>query len=61
LRVPLARERMVELQAHLMLFYTGIRRDAHEVLAEQLLRTRQESSPGSSASWVLWSMRACGF
>lgn len=45
-RVPLARERLVELQAHLMLFYTGIRRDAHEVLEEQLLRTRQGELTG---------------
>lgn len=45
-RVPLARERLVELQAHLMLFYTGIRRDAHEIVEEQLLRTRQGELAG---------------
>lgn len=45
-RVPLARERLAELQAHLMLFYTGIRRDAHEVLEEQLLRTKHGELAG---------------
>jgi len=45
-RVPLARERLNELQAHLMLFYTGIRRDAHEVLEEQLLRTKDGELAG---------------
>ncbi len=45
-RVPLGRERLAELQAHLMLFYTGIRRDAHEVLEEQLLRTREGELTG---------------
>ena len=45
-RVPLARERLAELQAHLMLFYTGIRRDAHEVLEEQLLRTKHGELTG---------------
>jgi len=39
--IPLRAERRAELQAHLMLFYTGIRRHAHEVLEEQLERTRQ--------------------
>jgi D-glycero-alpha-D-manno-heptose-7-phosphate kinase len=39
--LPLRTERLAELQAHLMLFYTGIRRHAHEVLDEQLERTKQ--------------------
>lgn len=39
--IPLRVERLAELQAHLMLFYTGIRRYAHEVLDEQLERTKQ--------------------
>lgn len=39
--IPLRTERLAELQSHLMLFYTGIRRHAHEVLDEQLERTRQ--------------------
>jgi len=37
--VPLHRERLAELRSHLMLFYTGVRRDAHEILEEQLSRT----------------------
>jgi D-glycero-alpha-D-manno-heptose-7-phosphate kinase len=37
--LPAAREE--ELLAHLMLFYTGIQRRAHDVLEEQLERTRQ--------------------
>ena len=32
--------RLAELEAHLMLVYTGLRRHAHEVLAEQVERTR---------------------
>jgi D-glycero-alpha-D-manno-heptose-7-phosphate kinase len=40
-RVPMFHERFADLRAHLMLFYTGIRRDAHEVLDEQLDRTRR--------------------
>ena len=39
--LPLRAERLAELQAHLMLFYTGIRRHAHEVLDEQLERTKR--------------------
>ncbi len=39
-RLPLTSERLAALGAHLMLLYTGIRRDAHEVLGEQLERTR---------------------
>lgn len=37
--LALAPERLLELQEHLMLVYTGIRRYAHEVLDEQLQRT----------------------
>lgn len=39
--VPLRAERQAELQNHLMLFYTGLNRQAHEVLGEQLERTKQ--------------------
>ncbi|MDH7569054.1 MAG: hypothetical protein QHJ73_05655 [Armatimonadota bacterium] len=39
--LPLGQARLEELSRHLMLFYTGIRRHAHEVLDEQLERTRQ--------------------
>jgi D-glycero-alpha-D-manno-heptose-7-phosphate kinase len=39
--IPLRAERLTELQQHLMLFYTGIRRHAHAVLDEQLERTRK--------------------
>ncbi|HEX3148724.1 MAG TPA: hypothetical protein VHR66_11605 [Gemmataceae bacterium] len=38
--VPLRAERAAEFQAHLMLFYTGIQRSAHEVIEEQLEQTR---------------------
>ena len=41
-----------------MLLYTGIRRNAHEVLDEQLERTREAPLPGSSRKWVRWSRRA---
>ncbi|MCS6805666.1 MAG: kinase [Acidobacteriota bacterium] len=39
--VPLPPQRLSELQSHMMLFYTGISRHAHEVLEEQLERTKQ--------------------
>lgn len=39
-RVPLPAGRLGELRTHLMLVYTGVRRVAHEVLEEQLDRTR---------------------
>jgi len=39
--VPLAGERLAELRAHLMLFYSGLRRNAHDVLEEQLENTRR--------------------
>lgn len=42
-RVPLPPERLAQLEAHLMLLYTGIRRTAHDVLDEQLERTRNGS------------------
>jgi D-glycero-alpha-D-manno-heptose-7-phosphate kinase len=38
---PLTHKRLAELQQHLMLFYTGVRRYAHEVLDEQLECTRK--------------------
>ena len=38
--VPVSPERWTALQSHLMLLYTGIQRHAHEVLGEQLARTR---------------------
>ena len=41
LRVPLPAQRLSELHTHLMLVYTGIRRVAHDVLDEQIDRTRQ--------------------
>ena len=40
-RVPLRAERLAELQSHLLLLYTRLRRNAHEVLDEQLDRTRR--------------------
>jgi D-glycero-alpha-D-manno-heptose-7-phosphate kinase len=40
-RMPLSSERLAALGAHLMLFYTGVRRNAHEILDEQLERTRR--------------------
>lgn len=39
--VPLSEKRMTDFQNHLMLFYTGISRLAHEVLNEQIERTKQ--------------------
>ena len=39
--VPLSNERMKDFESHLMLFYTGISRLAHEVLDEQIERTKQ--------------------
>lgn len=39
--VPLPEKRMTDFQNHLMLFYTGISRLAHEVLNEQIERTKQ--------------------
>ena len=41
LRVPLPAQRLSELHTPLMLVYTGIRRVAHDVLDEQIDRTRQ--------------------
>jgi D-glycero-alpha-D-manno-heptose-7-phosphate kinase len=38
--VPISRERLAQFQQHLMLFYTGVQRSAHEVLEEQMERTR---------------------
>ena len=40
-RVPLGRERLEELRSHLMLMYSGIQRHAHEVIEDQIARTRQ--------------------
>jgi D-glycero-alpha-D-manno-heptose-7-phosphate kinase len=40
-KVSLPAPRLGELRAHLMLVYTGVRRVAHEILEEQLDRTRQ--------------------
>lgn len=39
--VPLSSRRLSELQDHLMLFYTGISRYAHQILGEQMERTKQ--------------------
>jgi D-glycero-alpha-D-manno-heptose-7-phosphate kinase len=38
--IPLSHERRGQLESHLMLFYTGIQRHAHELLAEQIEKTR---------------------
>jgi D-glycero-alpha-D-manno-heptose-7-phosphate kinase len=38
--VPVSPERWRALQAHLLLMYTGIQRHAHQILEEQLERTR---------------------
>lgn len=38
--VPIKAERLEELQARLMLFYTGVQRTAHEVLEVQIENTR---------------------
>ena len=42
--VPLAAARLADLQNHLMLFYTGISRYAHQILDEQIERTKQGSN-----------------
>lgn len=39
--VPLSSGRLAEMQDHLMLFYTGISRHAHQILDEQMERTRE--------------------
>lgn len=39
--VPVSMERMNLLRDHLMLMYTGIQRNAHDVLEEQLAKTKQ--------------------
>ena len=39
--VPISAERLADLQNHLMLFYTGISRYAHQILDEQMERTKQ--------------------
>jgi D-glycero-alpha-D-manno-heptose-7-phosphate kinase len=44
--VPLLPERSAELEAHLMLMYTGIQRHAHHVVEEQLERTRNGELAG---------------
>ncbi len=41
LPAPLSSRQLAELQARLMLFYTGISRYAHQILDEQLERTQQ--------------------
>lgn len=38
-RVVIAPHRLKELQEHLMVFYTGLQRNAHDTLAQQLRRT----------------------
>lgn len=45
-RVPLTAERMELLRSHFLLVYTRVRRVAHEVLAEQLQRTREGTVAG---------------
>ncbi len=39
-------ERLRELEERLMLFYTGVTRHAHEILDEQMDRTRREENTG---------------
>lgn len=39
--IPLREDRMRDFESHLMLFYTGISRFAHEVLDEQIENTKQ--------------------
>jgi D-glycero-alpha-D-manno-heptose-7-phosphate kinase len=39
-RIPLGSERLAELEGSLMLFYTGIQRMAHQLLDEQIEKTR---------------------
>jgi len=41
LPIPVSRQRLSDLQSHMMLFYTGISRHAHQVLEEQINRTRE--------------------
>lgn len=58
--VPLSGARSDELRGHLLLFYTGMRRHAHEVLAEQIARTRQgklESELGRMSGMVEEAVR----
>jgi D-glycero-alpha-D-manno-heptose-7-phosphate kinase len=40
LPLPISRQRLSDLESHMMLFYTGISRHAHQVLDEQIDRTR---------------------
>ncbi|HXG70640.1 MAG TPA: hypothetical protein VNJ04_08530 [Gemmatimonadaceae bacterium] len=44
--VPLLPDRSAELEMHLMLMYTGIQRHAHQVVEEQLDRTRNGELEG---------------
>ena len=39
--VPLRSNRLEDFHSHLMLFYTGLQRNAHDVLDEQIANTRQ--------------------
>ena len=41
LPLPLRPRRLEDLHSHLMLFYTGLQRNAHDVLDEQIANTRQ--------------------
>ncbi|MEW6303172.1 MAG: kinase [Verrucomicrobiota bacterium] len=55
LPVPVSATRLELLRSHLMIFYTGMRRLAHEVLDEQLSNTREgklESELGRMAEMV---------
>lgn len=38
--LPLSRGRLTELDQHLMMMYTGLQRTAHEILTDQVQRTR---------------------
>lgn len=46
-KVPLNRERREALEQRLLLFYTGIRRSAHEVLEEQMERVERKELDGT--------------
>jgi len=41
--LPISQQRLSDLQSHMMLFYTGISRHAHQVLEEQIGRTREST------------------
>ncbi len=44
--VQISPDRLNELEKHLMLFYTGVARTAHEILGEQLEKTKKGDNDG---------------